>query len=140
MCHGSLSPGTTGAAVTVGLQVCHQLDLLDVGSPLSCRFTAEELLCLANVFDLPNPMITSASQYRASAVEALALLCTQLRSPEDLMSLSTKYAWCATVLLEIINDTAQCYQLEVPCCDWHVKDHTLTKCLFSYLVSASEES
>jgi len=55
---------------------------------------------------LPDPMITSASQYRASAVEVLALLCAWLRSPKDLMSLSTKYARCAATLSEIINDTA----------------------------------
>ena len=66
------------------------------------RFNAQELLRLAEILDL----ITSTSGYMAMAVEPFSLLYAWLRSPEDLMSLSIKYACSATASSEIINDTA----------------------------------
>ena len=65
-----------------------------------------EILQFVDVLDLPVPLITSKSGYRASCIEALWLLCAWLRSPEDLMSLTTKYEWSATAISKIINDTA----------------------------------
>ena len=70
------------------------------------RFTLPEILRLVDVLDLPEPLITSKSGYRASHIEALCLPCARLRSPEDLMSLTTKYEWSATAISKIINDTA----------------------------------
>ncbi|KAF8589260.1 hypothetical protein K439DRAFT_1645177 [Ramaria rubella] len=48
------------------------------------RFTASELITLANVMLLPDPLFTRGG-YRAPAIECIGLLCARLCSPEDHM-------------------------------------------------------
>ena len=55
--------------------------------------------------DLPEPLITRTG-YKSSAIESLGLLCARLRSPEDLWSLSLKYARPPSAISEITNETA----------------------------------
>jgi hypothetical protein len=70
------------------------------------RFTAQELIQLADVLKLPDPLITRCG-YRASALESLALLCARLRSAEDQWSISLKYNRPQSAISEITNMTAK---------------------------------
>ena len=64
------------------------------------RFTTGELIKLADVLRIPDPLITP-NHYCASAVEALALTCTHLRSSEDQWALATKYSHPQSAISEI---------------------------------------
>jgi hypothetical protein len=68
------------------------------------RFTADEMVWIADTLRLPNPLITMA-RYHTTPIESLGLLCAHLRSPEDQWSLSTKYMCLQSAISEITNET-----------------------------------
>ncbi|KAF8587376.1 hypothetical protein K439DRAFT_1645863 [Ramaria rubella] len=69
------------------------------------RFTVDELISIAELTKLPDPLIM-CNGCKACTLECLRLLCTHLRSPEDQLSLSMKYACSQSVISEITNRTA----------------------------------
>jgi hypothetical protein len=69
------------------------------------RFNANELIDLAVVLQLPDPLITSTS-FCSDPIESIGLLCACLRSPEDQWSLATMYACPQSAISEIITTTA----------------------------------
>ena len=72
---------------------------------INCRFTSKEFHILADALDLPNPLITEHG-YHAPPIEVMDLICTQLHSPEDQWSLSTKYMCPQSVISKIMNEMA----------------------------------
>ena len=64
------------------------------------RFTAGELIKLADVLRIPDPLITP-NHYRTLAVEALALTCACLCSSKDQWALVTKYSCPQSAISEI---------------------------------------
>ncbi|KAF8585288.1 hypothetical protein K439DRAFT_1230588, partial [Ramaria rubella] len=68
------------------------------------RFTAGELIMLANMMLLPDPLFTRGG-YCAPAIECIGLLCAHLCSPEDQWSLATKYAHPQSAISEITSKT-----------------------------------
>jgi hypothetical protein len=69
-------------------------------------FTADELISLKDILQIPHPLVTEHGFYM-SGLEALALLCVRLCSPEDQWSLATKYARPQLAVSEITNETMQ---------------------------------
>jgi hypothetical protein len=67
--------------------------------------TANELICLANVLEIPEPFQT-ASRYQFSAVEALCLLCAQFWTAADQFDLTMKYDRCQSLVSEVVNELA----------------------------------
>ncbi|KAF8580993.1 hypothetical protein K439DRAFT_1648025 [Ramaria rubella] len=74
---------------------------------------AGELITLANVMLLPDPLLTKGG-YRAPAIECIGLLCAHLHSPEDQWSLAMKYVRPQLAISEIINETVSYIELM-----WH---------------------
>ena len=72
---------------------------------MTCRYTAQELVILSEVLELPNPLITKL-HYHASALESLALLCTYLCSPDTQWMLVNNYSQTQSAVSAIINKTA----------------------------------
>ncbi|KAI0709834.1 hypothetical protein C8Q76DRAFT_599557, partial [Earliella scabrosa] len=68
------------------------------------RFSADELVQLATVLQLP-PVFVTNNRYHVTALEALALTCAQLARPGDLFDLVQDYDWSESALSEIINYT-----------------------------------
>ncbi|KAF8573009.1 hypothetical protein K439DRAFT_1376765 [Ramaria rubella] len=68
------------------------------------RFTSQELQDIADVLDLPNPLIMKRG-YHASALESFALLCAHLCSPDTQWALVSKYDRPQSAVSEIINET-----------------------------------
>jgi hypothetical protein len=71
----------------------------------SLSFTADELILLVKTLHLLEPIMTSNS-YHADALEALALLCTCLCSPKDLLTLSTKYDCSQSTIMQLTDTVA----------------------------------
>ncbi|KAF8581384.1 hypothetical protein K439DRAFT_1239638, partial [Ramaria rubella] len=67
-------------------------------------FTSQELQDIADVLELPNPLITKRG-YRVSALESFPLGCAHLRSPDTQWALVSKYDCPQSEVLEIINET-----------------------------------
>lgn len=65
--------------------------------------TAEELLFLINVLQLPNDIYTRAG-YHFDSVEVFALTCARLASPSDEFTLCTHYNWSQSSISEIFNE------------------------------------
>ncbi|KAF8587813.1 hypothetical protein K439DRAFT_1645752 [Ramaria rubella] len=82
-------------------------------SELECIWRFSELITLANVMLLPDPLFTKGG-YCAPAIECISLLCACLGSLEDQWSLVTKYACPQSAISEITNDTASYIDLT-----WH---------------------
>jgi hypothetical protein len=68
-----------------------------------CSFTAQELVLLAKVLEIPDAFITK-TQCRFPAVEALALLCARLSSAADIHDLSAKHNRSQSSISEVINE------------------------------------
>jgi hypothetical protein len=68
--------------------------------------TAPELLEMADALEIPDPFFTE-SRYEFTAIEALALLCTQFRSPADQFDMSTKYCCCQLLISELTNELVE---------------------------------
>jgi hypothetical protein len=68
----------------------------------SLSFTADELILLVKALRLSEPIVTS-NGYCTDALEALTLLCAHLHSPEDLLTLSTKYGHSQSAILQLTN-------------------------------------
>ncbi|KAF8579686.1 hypothetical protein K439DRAFT_1654528 [Ramaria rubella] len=69
------------------------------------RFTSQELQQIADVLELPNPLITKCG-YHASVLESFALLCAHLHSPNTQWALVCKYNRPQSAVSEIVNETA----------------------------------
>src|SRR6266481_9705863 len=67
------------------------------------RFTMDELVMLTAVLHIPDPLILSG-HYHASALEALALTCAHLCSPEDQWMIRTKYHHPQSAISEITHE------------------------------------
>src|SRR6266481_4903761 len=67
------------------------------------RFTVDELVMLAAILRIPDPLISSG-HYHALALEALALTCARLHSPEDQWMIGTKYHCPQSAISEITHE------------------------------------
>src|SRR6266481_7621017 len=67
------------------------------------RFTMDELIMLTAILRIPEPLILSG-HYHASALEALALTCACLHSPEDQWMIRTKYHHPQSAISEITHE------------------------------------
>jgi hypothetical protein len=68
-------------------------------------FTCKELLQVSNALRLP-PFFITQNRYLVPSLEAVALLCAQLKHTGDLWDLVEKYDRSQSALSEIINETA----------------------------------
>ncbi|TBU36620.1 hypothetical protein BD309DRAFT_878037, partial [Dichomitus squalens] len=81
--------------------------LQELGSrecPWRFRFTADELVELAEVLRLP-PILVTHHRYNVPRIEALALTCARLARPGDIYDLVRDYDRSASAISEIINET-----------------------------------
>jgi nuclease HARBI1 len=67
------------------------------------RFTAEELVELTDVLEIPDIFVTS-SRHHFPAIEALALLCARFRSSGEIHELSIKYNRAQSAISEIVKE------------------------------------
>src|SRR6266481_8073446 len=58
---------------------------------------------LVAVLRIPDPVI-SPNRYSASALEALAVTCAQMHSPEDQWALATKYHQLQSAISQLIHE------------------------------------
>jgi len=65
--------------------------------------TADELIQLAEVLEIPEPFKTK-SRYQFSPVEALCLLCAQFQTATDQFDLAMKYDHCQSSISEVVNE------------------------------------
>ncbi|KAJ3777094.1 hypothetical protein FB446DRAFT_611863, partial [Lentinula raphanica] len=67
------------------------------------RFSAPEIIELAEALDIPDPFKTQ-NRYSFSAVEALALLLARFRTGTDQFELTSRYNWSQSSLSELLNE------------------------------------
>src|SRR6266481_6939404 len=58
---------------------------------------------LVAVLRIPDPVI-SPNRYSTSALEALALTCSRMHSPEDQWALATKYRWLQAAISQLTHE------------------------------------
>jgi len=61
---------------------------------------------ISELMALPDPLVTR-NRHKVPTLEGLGLLHAQLQSQEDLLSLSMKYKWSQSEILEINNEVMQ---------------------------------
>ena len=99
-----LFEGNERGRMYLEIQVCLTSLHLNMADLWLChRFTTNELLALVAVLRIPDPLITP-NCYQASALEALALTCTRLHSPEDQWTLVTKYCQPQSAISQITHE------------------------------------
>ena len=67
------------------------------------RFTVDELIELVAILHIPGPLTTS-NHYLASGLEALALTCAHLCSPNDQWALATRYHCPQSAISQITHE------------------------------------
>lgn len=75
----------------------------DLSLPFGSSFTADELVKMANILEIPDTFITK-SRYQFLAVEALALLCARFSSAGDIYDLSVRHDRSQSSISEVINE------------------------------------